>query len=150
MGHETWIVGAVQAGSTAVRGMHGMDPSELEHADAWQNLAVGHEHQGELPDVLTGDVVAEREASDRIAPVWVTQMAKAKRAPIPSTQKKAARTPARAQNRVALTPDTSGHVAQRSEGKAGGNQHRHQREIVASPGYGAQLGDGRPVHQPRW
>jgi len=95
MGHETWIVGAVRAGSAAVRGVHGTDPSELEHADAWQNLAVGHEHQGELPDVPTGDVVAEREASDRISSGVGDPEGEGKACSHPEHPEEAARTPAR-------------------------------------------------------
>ena len=60
-----WIVGAAPVGRPAAPGVLRTNPPELEHADAGQNLAEGHEHQGELPDVPTGDVVVEREASDR-------------------------------------------------------------------------------------
>lgn len=107
----------------------------------------GHEHQGELPNVATCDVVWNEKRPIASAPVWVTQVAKAKRAPIPSTQRKAARTPARDRT---LSPSRHTLVVMPlsvPESNAGDNQHRDQTEIVATQGYGGQVGDARPGHQ---
>ena len=38
--------------------------AELQHGDAGEDLAIGHQHERELPDMSAGDLVLEGEARD--------------------------------------------------------------------------------------
>ena len=49
----------------AGRAAQGPDAAHLQDGDPGQDLCVGHQHQGELPDVVAGDAGAGREAADR-------------------------------------------------------------------------------------
>jgi hypothetical protein len=48
----------------AGRAAQGLDAAHLQDADPGQDLRVGHQHEGELPDVGTGDVVVDGEVAD--------------------------------------------------------------------------------------
>jgi len=42
----------------------GPDAARLQDTDPGQDLCVGHQHKGELPDAGAGDVIAGGEAAD--------------------------------------------------------------------------------------